>query len=367
VAAFHAGPVAEPPPSAPLPPPPDAPYDPRFYIHRPEEEKRALSKLAVAGSPVVLWAPERFGKSTMLRYLIERVEEEDAKLGKDALVIEADLGALLQEEPRPTADVFLERFAHHLLREVRAGEDAFDTIARDRAGWADKLRFLMEDHVLRRANGRLVLVLDKADALWGEPTVQGAFYAALRVWKERARAGKRGWPSLRLVLLLSTTPALVFEDPEHRDSPFYNLTADVIELRDLSPEQIADLARMHGLAWGRDAIEREVLPLLGGHPYLLRVLMVEARIGGAGLSALVSSEETLLRLYDTHLNALGQLVDQDPALRKALQGLLDDPQADVDEDRFQRLRRAGLAARTAKGIEVPYRLYERYLRRRWRR
>src|SRR5262249_25798570 len=148
-----------PPQSAPLPPPPDAPYDRRFYVHRHEEEKRALQKLALPGAPVVLWSPARFGASRMARYLIERVEEEEAKLGKEALVIEADLGPLLPEDAKPTVDAFLSRFAHHLLDEVRAGEDAFKKIAGDRAGWADKLRYLMEDHVLKRASGRLVLVL----------------------------------------------------------------------------------------------------------------------------------------------------------------------------------------------------------------
>lgn len=106
---------------------------------RREEETRALGKLAVAGTPVVLWASERFGKSTMLRHLVERVEEEDVRLGKEPLVIEADLGALLPEHAQggdlqAKVDAFLGRFAHHLLEEVRAGEAAFAAIARDARG-----------------------------------------------------------------------------------------------------------------------------------------------------------------------------------------------------------------------------------------
>jgi hypothetical protein len=368
VAMFRAPPVPEPSPPPPtsvrLPLPPDAPYDPDFYIHRPQEETRALAKLAVAGAPVVLWAPERFGKTTMLSHLLDRVMQEDAKLARETTVIEADLGAILPKQR--TADTLLESFARHLLREVGAGPDTVDAIVRDRDGWSNKLRDLMEDHVLPRARGRLVLVLDKADALWGEADVQGDFYKALRLWKDRAR--KPLWSSLRLVLLISTTPALVFDDPKHQDSPFYNLTADFIELRELTPKQGVELAAKHGLSWSEDLVERVVYPALGGHPYLLRVLLYHLRLTGAEVAPLLAGDAAL-DLFDNHLAELSRLLRADDTIHKALCGLLGlcPATAPLDEDRFQRLRRAGVLARTSEGkIVIRSTLHERYLRRRWR-
>jgi hypothetical protein len=359
------------------PPPPDAPYDRSFYIHRAEEEERALAKLAMPGTPVVLWGPWLSGKSTMLRYLLERVQEADAEAGKQSLFLEADLLDLLRPLRKPaTSDGLLERFARNLRKEARVDESRFEKLAKSRQGWSDKLIELMEDHVLPAARGRVVLVVDKADAVWGLGKVQGAFYGALRHWKERAN--RPAWSNLRLILLLSTTPSLVFEDPDHADSPFANLTNDVIELLDLAHDQVVELARMHGLDWGRGVIDRHVYPLLGGQPYLLRALMhrawlrthrgsapIEGR--GDALDALVGDPEALDRLFGDHLGELGRLLERDAGLQRAVRRVLDDPRAPLDEDHFQRLQRAGLVTRGVAGEHrIRCELYERSLRRRWK-
>jgi hypothetical protein len=225
----------------------------------------------------------------------------------------------------------------------------------------------MEDHVLPAARGRLVLVLDKADALWGEAEVQGRFYKALRTWKERGQERKKQalWSPLRLVLLISTTPALVFDDPKHGDSPFYNLTAEWIELRELTSDQTVELAAMHGVTWDRALVERTVHPEVGGHPYLLRVLLGALRLDGAPLASVLGGDG-LLDLAEIHLAPLARLVEQDGTIAQALRGLLGlGPAVPLDDDRFQRLRRAGLVVRTEGKMAFRSRLYERYLRRRW--
>src|SRR5262245_8834397 len=98
-------PLPSAPPSEPLPPPPDAPYDLRFYVHRAEGERRAFAKLATPGAPVVIWGPWISGKSWMLAYLLERIQEEDASAGEQTTVIDVDLKSLLPEPA--TADGLL--------------------------------------------------------------------------------------------------------------------------------------------------------------------------------------------------------------------------------------------------------------------
>ncbi len=346
-----------------LPPQPDAPYDPSFYIHRVEEEERALDRLASPGTPVVLWGPWLSGKSTLLRHLLDSVRREDHAAGKQSLVLEVNLLDML---PRPaTADGLLEQFARNLSREAHVADEAFEKLARGRQGWSDKLIELLEDHILPAAQGRVLLVVDKADAVWGLHDVQGSFYGALRRCKERA--SRPAWSSLRFVLLLSTTPSLVFEDPDHIDSPLGNLT-EVIELLELVPDEIVTLAWMHGLDWDRGIVDRHVYPLVGGHPYLNRALMYRARRRGDAVNVLVNDAEVLERIYGNHLGELGRLVERDPRLREALEAILDNPRAALDEDRYQRLRRAGLVIAAANGEHrIRYRLYESYLRRRWKR
>src|SRR5262249_20950374 len=147
-------------------------------------------------------------------------------------------------------DGLLERFAYHLSRAAGVGEERFEKLAMERHEWSDKLIVLMEEHVLLpAARGRVVLVVENADAARGLGRVQGAFYQALSRWKERARQ-KASWSSLRLIFLLSTRPPFVFEDPED--------IGDVIEVGDLSPAQAMDLVRMHGLDWDMEMLERHV-------------------------------------------------------------------------------------------------------------
>jgi AAA domain-containing protein/SIR2-like protein len=344
-------------------PPPDAPYNRDFYIHRLEEEERAIAKLTTPGIPVVLCGPWLSGKSTMLCYLLEQVREEDERGGKKSLVLHTDLRDLLSRTATP--DELLERFARNLSNEARLEPARFESLSKGRQGWSDKLIELMEDHILPKARGRTVLVVEKADAVWGLGDVQGAFYGALRRCKERA--SRPAWSSLRFILLLSTTPSLVFEDPAHADSPFSNLTADAIHLEDLTPDSVVDLARMHGLTWDRAAIDRWVYPLVGGHPYLLRALMSRARHRSASLDDLANDVEALEALFESHLSALGQLLDLDPKLLEAAMCILDTPLLALDEDLYQRLRRAGLASRSANGEhKIRYKLYESYFRRRWK-
>ncbi|MEP7125981.1 MAG: AAA-like domain-containing protein [Byssovorax sp.] len=356
VAPFRAGSV--------MPPSPDAPYDGSFYIHRGDEEARALAKLATPGTPIVISGPWLSGKTTLLAYLLEKIREQDTVEKKTSLVLEADLENLLPDPATP--DGLLESFGRHLLAETGADDAVFERLAKGRQGWSDKLVELMEKHVLPACEGRLVLVIQNADAVWGLGKVQGAFYRALRVWKERAH--RPAWSSLRFILLLSTTPSLVFEDPEHANSPFANLTTDIIELGDFAPAQLVDLGRMHGLDWAEEAINRHVFPLVGGHPHLSRALMYRARMLGGSLEALVSDAAAIEALFSTHLAALGGLMKRDRALQDALVAILDNPSASLDEDHYQRLRRAGLVAPTTDGgCRIRYRLYEAYLRRRWRR
>ena len=186
--------------------------------------------------------------------------------------------------------------------------------------------------------------------------------AAAVLWNEGA-AGV--WSRFRLILLLSATPSMAFDDPDHLDSPFTNLTNDVIELGDLSPDQVVELASLHGLAWGREVVDRLLYPLVGGHPYLLRVIMYQARLTRAALAAILGNAEVMDSLFSTHLGQLGRVLEQDPILQEALARLLATPGCFVEEDHYQRLRRAGLVARAGGVVRIRYALYEEYLRRRW--
>ncbi|MFT3770760.1 MAG: AAA-like domain-containing protein [Minicystis sp.] len=329
------------------------PVDLSGYVRREAEEEAALALLDTPGKPVVLWGPHRFGKTMMLRYLLGRVRAAGGQ--ERSRIVEVDLSMLL---PEPVAlDGLLANLAAYLVDRLCDDEAPLAEVeSKKRLTWPLKLERLLGDHLLPAAPERLVLAIDAADAVWGQP-FQAAFYRMLRMFCERTQDP---WPRLRLVLLLASTPSLVFHD-----SPLTNLAAS-IELGDFGPEQVVEMARQHRLDWARDAVERHVRPLFGGHPYLLHLLMDHARRSGASIEQLTADRDALLDLFAEPLAELGRLIDQDARLRDGVLRLLADDRSRLDEDLLLRLRRAGLVERTPEGgYRIRYGLYDAYLRRRW--
>jgi hypothetical protein len=335
---------------APPPPPPPAPT--AVYVHRHAEEKAALALLDEPGKPVVLWGPDRFGKTTLLRYLLGSVRDAG---GAQTRIVEVDLGVRLPDPP--TLDGLLQNLAADLVHQLGGDEAWLDELEQKRRlGWDQRLEMLLHDRLLPAAPGRLVLAIDNADAVWEQPFAP-RFYRLLRSFCEKTQDP---WPRLRLALLLSSTPSLVFHD-----SPLTNLSTP-IALGDLGTDQIVEMARLHELTWDGPAVEEHVRPLLGGHPYLLHRFMDHAHRAGAPLAALATDINAVEDLFTEELAALGRDMRKDPHLRDAMARLLADPHADLREGIVLRLRRAGLVERARDGgYRIRYGLYDSYLRRRW--
>ena len=342
-----------------LPPPPGASYDARWYVRRPEEEAQALANLDAPGTPVVLWGPDGIGKGMLLGYLLERVRQAD---GAGARIVEVDL-SLLVPEPRESAtlDGLLENLAAYIIDQTGGDGAWLDEMGKKRFPWPVKFSMLVE-RVLKASPQRLVLAIRKADDVWGLP-FQSAFY---RTWRSLCeKAHNEPWSRLRLVLVLSSAPGLVFEGPDHQDSP-WNLAED-IEAKDFKPAQTAEMARLHRLDWTADAIERVLFPLVGGHPRLLHVLMQRARLSGTSLDDLVKDPESIEDLFADELREVARVLERDGRREDAVRRLLDDEKSAIDEDILLRLRRGGIIDRVpgGGGHRIRYGLYKDYLRRRW--
>ncbi len=351
--------------AARAPQPPGAPYNRGWYVHREEEESRALAYLETAGAPVVLWAPELFGKSTTLRYLLDHLHQQDSAEGKQGLVIELDLGALLPGDHARSLDGLLENVARSVVQQVPEGDEAWvSALAGGRDPWPIKLRKLFQKHVLPAAGDRLFLVVERADEVWGLP-FQGELYGMFRSWCELGH--KEPWARLRVLMALSTTPSLVLDGPEGSRSP-WNLVPP-IELSELGLDQVEALARLYQLDWPREAIAARVVPLVGGHPHHLRTLMYKAALRRLSLDALLAPS-SLEALFSQHFGRLIKRLELkrsggESPLEDAVRAILVDPGADLDETTFQRLLGVGLVIRGEEGYRLRYSLDENHLRKRW--
>jgi DNA-binding winged helix-turn-helix (wHTH) protein len=340
---FQAQPIA--PAAAPLAlQPPRAAYDPRWYVARRAEEQRARDYLAMPGLPAVLLAPERFGKTWLLRHLLAQARREP---GTRVVALSLDL---FDREALASLTAFLRELSLQLCAALGVAEDEVAKAFARSPNPKANMNWLLE-RALLPDQGRLLIALDRADALWGLP-VQDEFFGLLRAWAENGAAEER-WPALRLLLAVSTTPALLIRDPSQ--SPF-NLT-EPIRLLDLDGAQVSELAARHRVELSAgDA--RDLSALVGGHPYLVRLALYARAQTGRPLAELIAPGG----VYDEYLSRLKTRLLRQPGLLEALSALALGGR-DVSQDAAQRLLGAGLVAPDgAAGFKLRYALYERLAR-----
>jgi hypothetical protein len=213
--------------------PPGAPYSQSWHVNRTEEERTALNYLDQPGAPVVLWGPEKFGKTWTSQYLTNCVIQQD---GGDCRVIAINFDTF-DHESRADYASFIRELAFQIVGAIGGPEDWVPTLWKTHGSVNQKLGRLMRDNVLPLANSRVIVAFDRVDAVWGLPFKDDCF-GMLRAWAQDARLGK-----LRLILGISTTPGRLIDRPTQ--SPF-NLTPPIV-LGDFSRAQVEQLAHLYSL------------------------------------------------------------------------------------------------------------------------
>lgn len=327
--------------------PPGTAYDAAWYIPRPREEQRAQDYLRFPGRPVVLWGPEWMGKTWLLERL---VDEAGSKPGMR--IISADVG-LADGEARSSLDSFLHWLAGELVRALGGRPEWVEQTWDEPGAPTSKITKLLESELLSRieTEGRLMLVLDRADRVW-RSSFQDDFFSLLRAWAERTRPPV--WKKLRLVLAISTAPQVLIEDVSR--SPF-NLS-EPIEVGEFDETQMEELAGLYGLrltAAEKRALRRE----LGGHCYLLRAIFYTSASQSRPIVDLLQGrmeqapaiQEYLLR-WRTRLAREKQVFD-------GLREVANNPQAVLKPEIEQRLQAMGLISEERSGTRrLRYRFQE---------
>lgn len=333
-------------------PPARSAYDPTWYASRPSEESMALEALDFPGAAVALLAPEAFGKTWLLQHILRAVKTRGR-------IVNLNLRVFGTAEIMSSYSRFLREFARQIL------VDATDLTSEQAAlevedAWRyadnpiDNLNTLMENRVLPRFSGGawLILALDGVDAMGKHPYLE-EFFTLLRGWMEDA--ARPPWAALRLLLTLATAPRLLVSNIHQ--SPF-NI-ATMIELYDLEHAQIARLSELYGLHWSSAEIDT-LTDLVGGHPYLLRLLMHEAKRTGKDVVSLASGQSSAMNEYLLHCK---RRLSAAPALHDAFMKILANSNAALSFDIFDRLRHAGFLIRDASSLAYAprYKIYQRLL------
>ncbi|NJK68434.1 MAG: TIR domain-containing protein [Microcoleus sp. CSU_2_2] len=236
--------------------------DSAFYVHRVPWETQCYKEILQPGTLIRIKAPRQMGKTSLMARILYQAKEKGCRTVPLSFQ-HADAAAFTN------LNELLRWFCTKITRKLRLSHQ-IDDYWTDTYGSKDNCTAYFEDCLLPENNAPLVLGLDEVDRVFQYPKIADDFFGLLRAWYEEAGYGDSDselWAKLRLVVVHSTE---VYIPLNVNQSPF-NVGLP-IELSEFSAEQVADLARRHGLNWHRNLVDK-LMKIVGGHPYLVRVAL----------------------------------------------------------------------------------------------
>lgn len=349
------------------PEPPGLGYNPRWYVPNEAKEQLILGTLHHPGAPVVVTAPPFSGKSTVLQRIVARLRQEHLEGRERCLVILLDLGSLGDATLADPPAFFLEVANMLVEGHERALREARLEVPSDTETWVErawkrpgspeaKLTNLLERRILSSDRQRTVLALDRADRFVGRPCGD-PMARMLRQWVRAGAIGDELWAQFRLALAAAGS-ALYFYAPDAVSELFASATHVRIESFGLG--DVRAMAKLYGGRWDDDELRR-VGELVGGQPYLCRMILFLERTG-VPRAELLDVDRLKIEHCATVLRQVWLRVAEQPDVRKPLCLLLRDPSTKLTTDEYHRLYQAGLVRREEGTYVLPNKLVASYFR-----
>src|SRR5207253_2456579 len=120
---------------------------------------------------------EGCGKSWLFQHLVRETIAEDG-----AVALPVHLSDL-QPSACASLDAFAREIAGRIVRAAGGPPAWVESVWGGFGGPATKLNRLMEQHILHRAAGRVILAIDRADAIFNT-AIEDDFFGLLRAWAD---------------------------------------------------------------------------------------------------------------------------------------------------------------------------------------
>ncbi|MCU0545442.1 MAG: AAA-like domain-containing protein [Oscillatoriaceae cyanobacterium Prado104] len=342
--------------------------DSAFYVDRVPWEAQCYKEILQPGTLIRIKAPRQMGKTSLMARILYQAKEKGYRTVPLSFQ-HADAAAFAN------LDELLRWFCTKIRRKLHLPHK-IDDYWTDTYGSKDNCTAYFEDCLLPENDAPLVLGLDEVDRVFQYPKIADDFFGLLRAWYEEAGYGDSDselWAKLRLVVVHSTE---VYIPLNVNQSPF-NVGLP-IELSEFSAEQVADLARRHGLNWQMNTVEK-LMNIVGGHPYLVRVALyhIARKIAGGdrGFSGCVpapqdvsGSLDELLELapteegiYGDHLRRHLWHLQEHPELGEAFSTILaaNEP-VELESVLAFKLHSLGLVQLRGNEVTARFELYRQY-------
>lgn len=318
-----------------------------FYVERSPIEARCYEAIAKPGSLIRIKAPRQMGKTSLMSRILHYAGQQQDCMTVPLSFQIAD-AAIFSD-----LDKFLRWFCASVGRRLRLPNrlnEQWDEIF----GSKDNCTAYFEEYLLPEISQPLALGLDEVDMVFNHPEIASDFFGLLRAWHEAAKSNAL-WKKLRLVVVHSTE---VYIPMNINQSPF-NVGLP-IELPEFDEAQVQDLAQRHGLRWSPAQVQ-DLMAMVGGHPYLVRMALYEVARGDSSLADLLQTAPTESGLYCDHLRRHLWNLEQRPDMVAAVKRLVMSPQP-VRLESVQAFQLNSMGLVHLQGNDVVFRcdLYRQY-------
>lgn len=217
--------------------------------------------------------------------------------------------------------------------------------------------FYFEDYLLSEITGPVIFSLDNVDRLFPYVEVIEDFFGMLRSWHEKGKMSAI-WKKLRMVIAHSTE---VYVPLDINQSPF---NAGVpIELLEFDKNEVQELAELHRLNWNNTQVA-QLMEVVGGHPYLVRLAMYEVSSGKLTLEQLLQNAATEAGIYSNHLRGHLETLQKTPELAVGLKKVVSSAEpVELASLQIYKLHSMGLVRRQNNYVVPRCNLYSEYFYR----
>jgi transcriptional regulator with XRE-family HTH domain len=326
------------------------PLNSPFYIERLPQETYCRAEIAKPHALIRLKAPRQMGKTSMMMRLLDCAESQGDRVVY--LSLEQAPAQALSD-----ADKFLQWFCASIAIKAKHKfqQEDYHSLT-SMLGTTLATQEYFESNLLPDLSTPLTIGLDAVDRIFDYPHLCNDFFSLLRSLHE---AGKHTEILSKLRLVVSHA-AEVYIPLDINRSPF-NVGIS-IEIDEFSRDRIELLATKHQLNWTEMEIDR-LVELIGGHPFLVRLLMFEAASKSIDLTTAIATASSRGGIFDRyHLSRIESTLKSQPDLFAATIEVLSSPTGvSLSSNLKHRLEGLGLVILKDELVLPRCELYRQYL------
>ena len=318
------------------------------YVERPPVEQLCLETVSQAGSLLRIKSAKGMGKTLLVDRILSQVDKREYKTVSFSF-LQASKGIL------GDLDRLLSWFA--LIISKKLGLAALF-----QEKWQEGLGIYsctayFEDHLLKKLDKPLILVLEEIDSLFTYTSVAGDFLSLFRLWHEEAK-NNNTWQKLHLIITYSTENYV----PADLNTSPLNVVGTEILLPDFTLEQVLTLANKYQANLGKDELQK-IINLVGGHPYLIQKAIYGISQKQLSLADFLETAATEAGIYGDHLRGHLLNLQEHPNLAAGMKKVVESSSpVDLGATINWQLHSLGLVTFVQNAVQPRYPLYSDYFR-----